>query len=163
LQREKSTVFIEIQKKIKDAMRTINNLGYEAEHVSAREFYDWMTGEIFSEDTTTLHDVLGNEYLLVHELVEISEVKKMRRKITKRVIVESPKEVIYKAHFFAQDFEMNYALIKKDYSWVKERLEHHKMVLYDDPNLPNELKPTAQAIYEKYLQIEKIHIDITKS
>ncbi len=36
-------------------------------------------------------------------------LKKMGRKIDKRVIVDSPKEVIYKAHFFAQEFEMNFA------------------------------------------------------
>ncbi|NIW11222.1 MAG: hypothetical protein GWN33_12220, partial [Gammaproteobacteria bacterium] len=68
-------------------MKLIQDLGYEAEDVSAKEFYDWMTGEIFSEDITTLRDVLGNEYLMIHELVEISELKKMGRKIDKRVIV----------------------------------------------------------------------------
>ncbi len=145
----------EIQEKIDTTVKIIKDLGYEAEDVSAKEFYDWMTGEIFSEDITTLRDVLGNEYLMIHELVEISELKKMGRKIDKRVIVDSPKEVIYTAHFFAQEFEMNYALKKKDYYWVKLRLRHHKGVLYDDPNLPDELRSVAQTIYDKFLQIEK--------
>lgn len=126
----------EIQEKIETTMKIIQDLGYKAEEVSAKEFYDWMTGEIFSEDITTLRDVLGNEYLMIYELVEISELKKMGRKIDKRVIVDSSKEVIYKAHFFAQEFEMNYALKKKDYYWVKLRLRHHKGVLHDDPTFP---------------------------
>ncbi len=155
MQKEKAKILIEIQEKIRNETRIIISLGYEATHVSAREFHDWMTGVIFSEDATTLQDVLDNEYLMVHELVEISELKKMGYKITKRVIVESPREAIYKAHFFAQDFEMNYALTKKDLSWVKERFEHHKRMLYDDPDLPIELRPTAQAIYDKYLKIIK--------
>ena len=42
-----------------------------------------MTGEIFSKDTTSLADVLGNEYLMIHE-VEINNkryFKKTRRNI----------------------------------------------------------------------------------
>jgi len=148
-------VLDEIQEKMVAAMKIIQDLGYEAEDVSAKEFYDWMTGEIFSEDIATLRDVLGNEYLMIHELVEISELKKMGRKIDKCVIVDSPKEVIYRAHFFAQEFGMNYAPKKNDYYWVKLRLRHHKGVLYDDPNLPDELRAVAQTIYDKFLQIEK--------
>lgn len=145
----------EIYAKIQTTVKIVEDLGYEAKEVSAQEFYDWMTGEIFSEDITTLRDVLGSEYLMVHELVEISELKKMGLKIHKRVIVESPKEVIYKAHFFAQEFEMDYALRKKDYFYVKLRLRAHKNVLYDDSNLPDNLIPIAQKIYDKFLQIEK--------
>ena len=136
-------------------MKVIEDLGYEPRTVSAQELFDWMTGEIFSEDKTTLRDVLGNEYIMIHEFVEISELKKMGRKIDKHVIVDSPKEMIYKAHFFAQEFEMNYALMEKDYFWVKLRLRHHKKVLDDDPNLPKELRPVAQAIYDRFLQIER--------
>jgi len=145
----------EIREKIKTIMKITEDLGYKVEDVSAKEFYDWMTGEIFSEDITTLRDVLGNEYLMIHELVEISELKKIGKKINKHVIVDSPKETIYKAHFFAQEFEMNYALTKKDYYWVKLRLRDHRKVLCDDPNLPDDLRPVAQAIYDKFLQIEK--------
>ncbi len=105
--------------------------------MSAQEFYDYMTGEIFSKDTTTLDDILGNDYLMDHELVEINELKKMGRTINKRVIVDSPKTVIYDAHFTAMETELDYALHKKDYFWVKIRLRHHKeSVLDDDPNLP---------------------------
>jgi len=114
-----------------------------------------MTGEILSDDVTTLRDVLGNEYLMVHELVEISELKKMGREIDKRVIIDSPKEIRYKAHFFAQEFEMNYAMAKKDYFWVKIRLRDHKKVLDTDPDLPLELRRTAQNIYNKFLKVEK--------
>jgi len=152
---EKSIVLARIKDKICETMKIIQGMSYEPESVSSQEFYDWMTGEIFSEDKTTLRDVLGNENLMLHELVEISELKKMGRKIDKRVIVDSPKEVIYKAHFFAQEFEMNYALKKEDYFWVKLRLGHHKKVLDDDPNLPEDLRPVAQAIYARFLKTEK--------
>jgi len=80
----------EIEDKIKSTANKLRSINYEAEKVSPQEFYDYMTGEIFSEDTTTLDDVLGNEYLMVHELVEISELKRMGRIINKKVIVGSP-------------------------------------------------------------------------
>jgi len=66
----------EIENRIETTKRALGSIGYVVKEVSAQEFYDYMTGEIFSGDTTTLEDVLSNEYLLVHELVEINELKK---------------------------------------------------------------------------------------
>ena len=103
----------EIENKIEATKKALRSISYVVKEVSAREFYDFMTGEIFSEDKTTLDDVLGNEYLMVHELVEINELKKMGRTIDKRVIVDSPKTVIYDAHLTAMQTELNYALYKK--------------------------------------------------
>jgi len=107
-------IFPELREKIKRAMKALKGLDYDAEEVSAREFYDFMTGEIFSEDKTTLRDVLDSDYLMIHELVEISELKKMGRRIDRRVVVNSPRTVIYEAHLFAMEFEMDYALKRGD-------------------------------------------------
>jgi hypothetical protein len=146
----------EIDAKIARAERALKQLGYSRIDVSAREFYDWMTGEIFSDDPTTLRDVLGNEYLMIHEMVEISEIKKMGRTIDKRVIVDSPKLVIYDAHLTAMETELEYALHKDDTFWAKIRLRQHKEgVLDDDPNLPKELRPRAEKLYEKYHRLAK--------
>lgn len=146
----------EIENKIKLTADLLRSINYETEKVSPQEFYDYMTGAIFSEDTTTLDDVLGNEYLMVHELVEISELKKMGRIIDKKVIVESPKMVIYEAHLKAMETELTYALYKKDYFWIKVRLRQYKeSVLDNDPNLPNELEPKAEALFNKFSKTVK--------
>jgi len=152
-------MFAEISDKIKRTMKILKELDYKAENISVEEFYDWMTGEIFSDDKTSLREVLDSDYLIIHEVVEISELKKMGRRIDKRVIVESPKTVIYKAHFYAQEFEMNYALIKKDYSWLRHRLKHHKSVVFDDPNLPDSMRHRALEIYRKFKRFENIAPD----
>jgi hypothetical protein len=144
----------EIDAKIRKAKKALKQLDYIAEDVSAKEFHDYMTGEVFSEDKTTLRDVLDSEFLMMHELVEISELKKMGRTINKRVIVESPKTMIYEAHFTAMEFELNYALLKKDYPWIRKRLEEHKTsVLENDPNLPEELRPRGNAIFERFSKL----------
>jgi len=152
----------EIDEEIRKAKRAIEQLGYVAENISAQEFYDYMTGEIFSEDKTTLRDVLDSEFLTIHELVEISELKKMGRTINKRVIVESPKTMVYEAHFTAMELELDYALLKKDYSWIRKRLEVHKTsVLEDDPNLPEELRPLGNAIFERFSRLLKEALEET--
>jgi len=141
----------EIENKIRVTKKALKSINYVVKEVSAHEFYDYMTGEIFSEDTTTLDDVLGNEYLMVHELVEINELKKTGRPINRRVIIDSPKTVIYDAHLTAMESELEYALRKKDSFWIKIRLRHHReSALEDDPNFPEEMRPRAQALYEKF-------------
>jgi len=141
----------EIGARIRKAKKALEKIGYTPEDVSAKEFYDYMNGEIFSEDTTTLKDVLGNEYLMVHELAEMSELKRMGRTIDTRVIVDSPKTVIYEAHLKAMEVELEYAIFKKDYFMAKVRIKQHKeSVLNDDPNLPEKLRPRAEEILRKF-------------
>ncbi len=148
----------EIEKQIKTARKALSSIGYLAKEVSAQEFYDYLTGETFSGDTTTLKDVLGNEYLLIHELVEINELKKMALPINKRVIVDLPKIVIYDAHLTAIETELDYALHKKDCFWIKVRLRQHKeSILDNDPNLPKEMRPRAERLFEKFRKaVEKV-------
>jgi len=151
-------LFKEVSAKIREAKKALKQIGYEAMHVSAKEFYDYMTGEIFSENTTTLLDVLGNGFLMIHELAEISELKRMGRIIDKRAIADSPKAAIYRAHFKAMELELQYAMLKKDYFWAKIRLKQHKeSVLEDDPNLPESLKPLGEEIFNKFKDLLEEH------
>jgi len=146
----------EIDAKIRKAKQALKQFGHDPSDVSAKEFYDYMTGEIFSDDPTTLRDVLGNEYTMIHELVEISELKRIGRRIDKHVIMETPKIPFYTAHLTAMETELKYALYKGDTYWAKIRLRQHKeSVLDDDPNLPEELRPRAEGIYEKYRKLAK--------
>ena len=146
----------EIDSRISEARKALRKFVFYPVDVSAGEFYDYMTGEIFSNDPTTLQDVLNNEYIMIHELVEISELKKIGRKIDKHVIMETPKIPFYTAHFNAMETELKYALYKRDTYWAKIRLRQHKeSVLDNDPNLPEELRPRARKIYEKYCRLAK--------
>jgi hypothetical protein len=146
----------EIDSRISEATDALKEFGFYPVDVSAKEFYDYMTGEIFSDDPTTLQDVLNNEYIMIHELVEISELKKIGRKIDKHVIMETPKIPFYTAHLNAMETELKYALYKRDTYWAKIRVRQHKeSVVDDDPNLPEELRPRAREIYEKYRSLAK--------
>jgi len=134
----------------------LKQLGYDCEYISSREFYDYMTGETPTGDVITLDDVLRNEFLMVHEVVEISELKKMGISITKQTIMNFyPK--VYQAHLTAMDYELTHALNKKDYKWFKRRLAG---VTLDDPYLPQEfnylrqqLAPRCKSIIKKFSKI----------
>jgi hypothetical protein len=142
----------EIENKVKIAKKMLESINYFVGELSAKEFFDYMSGETFSGDTITLEEVLGNDYLLIHEVVEVNELKKMGRTIDTRVIVDSPKSIIYAAHFRALEKELEYALRMKDYAWVKSRIGLQKIVLENDPHLPEEMKPKAKAILEKFIR-----------
>jgi len=144
-------MLVEIETKIRKAEEALKKIHYSQEQISAREFHDYTTGETFSGDTTTISDVLGNKFLMFHELVEMSELKKMGIKINKRTLMESPEPTIYTAHFTAMEQELNYALLRKDFSWIRTRLQQHKTsVLENDQHLPEELRPKAEEILAKF-------------
>lgn len=107
-------MFSRIEAKIQETTRTLKQLRYASEFVSPREFYDYMTGETPTGDVITLNDVLQNEFFMVHEVVEICELKKMNVPIDQHTVMRFyPK--VYEAHLTALDLELTYALDKKDY------------------------------------------------
>jgi len=140
-----------INKKLRDAIKILKELGYKSQRVSLKEFYDYMTGETPTGDAITIVDVLGNDFLIIHEIVEISELKKMGIPIHRRTIMTfHPK--VYEAHYTAIEYELNYALDKKDYEWLKVRINHAKSWLEDD-YLPQHLVPRCKAIIKRFSEV----------
>jgi len=123
-------------------------MGYRAEHISSREFYDYLTGETPTGDKITIHDVLSNEYLVVHEVAEISELKKKGVSINKYTVMKCLDRV-YEAHYVAAEHEFDYALSKSDLSWLRLRLVHARGWL-DDPCLPKELSRRCESLIREY-------------
>lgn len=137
-----------IRLELKKDAETLNGMGYRTEHISSKEFYDYMTGETPTGDKITIHDVLSNEYLVLHETVEISELKKKGVPINKHTVMKCLRSV-YEAHYTATEHEFNYALNKKDFNWVRLRLTHAKGWL-DDPYLPKELVKRCKSLIKEY-------------
>jgi DNA polymerase III delta prime subunit len=139
----------EIESKIEKARRNLESLNYHLD-VSAQDLMEYMSTETFTEDRVKLRDVLENEYYLIHELVEINEWKK-RSRIHGRIIVDSPITLVYTIHYIALEKELEYALQRGDYAWVKERIRDQS----EDPYMPEEFKPQAKLILEKFIKILK--------
>ena len=148
-------MFRTIEAKVRETKRTLKQLGYSSEPISPKEFSDYMTGETPTGDVITLDDVLRSEFFMVHEVVEICELKRMNVPIDKHTVMRFyPK--VYEAHLTALDLELTYALNKKDFDWFKRRFDNFLSQL-DDPYLPPEfghlkkkLAPRCRSIVEKF-------------
>lgn len=90
--------------------------------VTATELLAYFDGPAPSGDETTLEDVLNNRWLLVHELVEISELKKMGLRISAQLLWDHEEEVDL-AHMTATEYELQLAHQAGDNNWVSRRLQ----------------------------------------
>jgi len=108
-----------------------------------------MTGETVSGDRIPLEEVLSNEFLMLHEVVEISELKKKGITIGEMTVVNCHPKTIYETHITAAEYEIKYALNKGDLAYVKLRLAYMREWL-EDENLPKELAPKLKSMVEKF-------------
>ena len=126
-------------------------MGYELRDVTAKDLAEYMSAETFAPDATTLEDLLVNDYLLIHELVEINEWKLRGYEIHGRLIVDSPRTLVYEIHYIALRKELDYALVKGDRERVEERLRD----LEEDEYMPPEFKEIATRMLRKYRALSK--------
>ena len=94
-----------------------------------------------------LEQVLGSRLLLVHEIVEIYEVKKMGLALEKDVIVKHS-DPVYEAHLKAAEVEIELSIELKDYDHIKYRLDQIRS-WYQDPLLPKRLRYRCSNLYKK--------------
>jgi len=72
---------MEIILKLKEATGKLREMEYESQHISPREFFDYMTGETPTGDIITILDVLKNDFLMIHEAVEIRSITQKYTKL----------------------------------------------------------------------------------
>lgn len=135
--------------RLKETTAELKAIGYKSRHISPKEFYNYMTGETPTGDTITILDVLDNKFLMIHEVVEISELKKLGIPINEDTVMKSYPSPIYETHYSATMWEFDYALRKRNYNWLKARMKHTRSWL-EDPNTPPHLVPELEALIEKF-------------
>ena len=128
----------------------LDEFEYEVIKSTSEEFYAFLSGDKISNERVTLRDIIGNEYMMVHVVVELSELKRQGLKIGENTVSDTDKEKLYEAHLRAADYEMGYAMLIEDYYWMKHRLDYLVNMIENDKNLPEALKPAASKIYENF-------------
>ncbi len=118
--------------------------------VSSRELWEYLHAETYEDDVYTAKDVLSNEYLLFHELLEIECLKGKGLGITPKVIIENP-ETVYECHLMALEEELELALKEGDLEWVEERLKDAEGYL-EDEHLPERQREEEVRILRKFGQ-----------
>ena len=142
------TEIIDNQKKIDLIYSILREANYNAEIITLEELEKYFEGEAPSGDTITLEMIFKSKWLLIHEIVECSELKKLGYKIEFNLLHTKPQEV-FLAHLEATDWELKLASKAGDMKWVKKRLFDVKSWL-DDPNMVSKLKNRIGEILSKY-------------
>lgn len=142
--------------RLNQVIELLNEFEYELNACTSKELYDYLNGEKFKDSKITFRDRLGNEYLFLHSIIEIGELKGAGVEINPKTIVSTSKDVLYGAHLKAMDYELGYCLILEDFYWLKHRLAHLGQDIETDDYMPEELKEKAKEIYSSFLEYKDI-------
>ena len=145
-----------IEFRLNQVIELLNEFEYELNACTSRELYDYLTGKNFKDTKITFRDRLGNEYLLLHSIIEIGELKGAGVEINTKTIMDTSKEVLYGAHLKAMDYELGYCLILEDFYWLKHRLDYLGQDIKMDEHMPEENKAKATEIYDSFLEYKDI-------
>ncbi|RLE76015.1 MAG: hypothetical protein DRJ44_04815 [Thermoprotei archaeon] len=145
------SLFNEIKKKIESASKILKAIGYNIYKISPLEFYEYVSGETPTGDKVMLDEILANEYFMMHEIVEICELKKMKIPIDKDTVIKYH-PIVYRAHLTAAEWELKYALERKDFKWIRKRLKHAREWL-NDKLLPIQLLPKCKSLIDKFSNV----------
>ncbi|HKZ89878.1 MAG TPA: hypothetical protein VJ300_06445 [Thermoplasmata archaeon] len=109
-----------VSEALRRAERLLRACGYSS-HATTKDFVAWLQTDTPYPNPTP-HALLENPFLVVHEIVEIEEVKRRGLRITRDVIVRNLKAVDI-AHARAAEVELEVAKVHGAFDHLRERLE----------------------------------------
>lgn len=109
----------QLEGKLREGLELLESHGHECD-VSPADFCLWFRADTPYPDIS-MDEVLQNPLLVVHELVEIDEVKRLGLALTKDAII-SNLELVDKAHLKAAEVEMKIATAMKETAHLADRL-----------------------------------------
>ncbi|MBE0519025.1 MAG: hypothetical protein IH630_07380 [Thermoplasmata archaeon] len=124
----------EVDRAVQDAKRLLEDNGYDCT-TTAADLRQWFEADTPFDENFGLDEVLRYPLLVVHELVEIENVKRMGLSLTKDVIVTNL-EKIDDAHLIATEAELKIAIALRDVRHIRDRLENIRMWIEDDTVTP---------------------------
>lgn len=141
-----------IKKEIDSAISKVSELLREKEvpyvEVSPKEVIKYFSGEAPSGDVRKLSDLVDEKWLLIHELLELSELKRKGCTIS-RDLLDSKSDEVYRAHVFAFAWELRLAKRAGDNKWVERRIQLVKNWINDE-RIPEDVKRRCEDILKEY-------------
>ncbi len=131
---------------VEGARRMLAGIGYTCE-AGVDDLVSWFEADTVYDQDYGLDKVVRVPLLVVHELVEIENVKRMGLKLTKDVILKNP-ETVDTAHMRATEVELEVALSIADVDHVRSRLENIASWI-EDPSVSDAHKGELRAIRDK--------------
>ncbi len=138
--------------RIRSVCRELNSMGIKC-NVEIEEFINYLSSPSYKPDSITIGDILGNKYLLIHELVEITLLKERGYSIDRNTIMKAYPDS-YEAHLEAIGVELELAFRNGDTWWLKTRLNDLLSYL-EDPLLPVHLVDKLRNLIGRYRSLTR--------
>ncbi len=120
----------EVRRAVAEAKNILREHGHECQ-TTAEELVLWFQADTPFDENFGLDVIIKTPLLVVHELVEIEQVKKMGLALTKDVIVNNL-EKVDDAHMRAAEVELRIAASENDLEHLLARAENVRMWSEDD-------------------------------
>lgn len=127
-----------LEEKLTDLLERVENAnslarraGYEPEVISRDELLNYISGESYEPDLLNSEEILSDELLLLHEIVEISELKRMGFTIDSKTIMRAYPHT-YEAHLTAMEVELRVASLIGRREHILKRIIDLKNYLKDE-------------------------------
>jgi len=140
----------EVNRAVEEAKQLLRDHGYDC-NTTAEDLVRWFKADTPFDENFGLDEVLKEPLIVVHELVEIENVKKMGLALKKDVIVKNL-EKVDDAHMIATEVELRLAASMKDVKHLRGRLENIRMWSEDDTVTP-ENKKKYRLMYSETLKV----------
>lgn len=119
--------------------------------ISADDLRRYAEADTFYPSAITWEEILEDELIVAHEIVEVAELKDMGLKIRKDVLLKNVNEV-YEAHLKAAQVEVELAKKMRDYDHIQRRAKAFQSWT-EDPLVPPELEDQYEQLYAKVNQV----------
>jgi GNAT superfamily N-acetyltransferase len=134
---------------LEEARGILRRHGYDHD-ISAEDLLAYAEADTIYPSAISWDEILKDRLILVHEVVEIAELKRMGLEITRNVIVQNLEE-IYEAHLRAAEVEMAIALEINDLRHLHRRLKAVQDWI-GDPLMPSRLRAEYDDLYARLQQ-----------
>jgi hypothetical protein len=135
-----------ISKAVDDARQLLKDHGYICQ-TTEEDLVRWFEADTPFDENFGLDKVIGIPLLVIHELVEIENVKKMGLALTKDVIVKNL-EKVDDAHLVATQVELRIAASVGDIDHLRSRLGNIRMWI-EEPSVTAENKERYRHLYDE--------------
>ncbi len=136
----------QISELMNDLRPLVQNLLPNLIEITAGDLITYFSAESPYGDITTIDDVLQSRWLLIHEMVELSELKRMGLEINDQILLEHMEEV-NRAHITAAEIEFKAAEDDRDY--IERRIKDVDNWIGDD-ELSDDLRERCVRLKERY-------------
>jgi hypothetical protein len=143
---------IELSRAIERTREYLAGNDVYTETVTPNDIIAYFDGEAPSGDTTALEDVVRQRWLMIHETVEVSELKRRQLQVSASTLRDHPYEV-HQCHLIATRTEFRLARQENDSKWLRMRVPLIRTWLNDE-GLTDEMRAIYLGLereFEEYL------------